>query len=259
MLRYQNYVFDFYGTLVDIHTKEDSRLFWKRLAEIYACYGVHWEGQKLAKEYQKIIARKEADLKKMTGVTYPEIKLEEVFLELLGEDAIEKKEVDPESFAFLFSNLFRILSRKKCVAYPNTIPMLKALKEQGARIYLLSNAQAIFTRPEIERAGVGPYLDELFLSSDYGMKKPEAAFLEKVLEKYQLKKEETVMIGNDYYSDMAIAAKVGIDGIYLNTFQWKEEQEAEAIRHLKTINAAFNPYRVSSGDLGEIKDFIHLE
>ena len=32
---YRNYIFDLYGTLVDIHTDESKPSFWKALAEHY--------------------------------------------------------------------------------------------------------------------------------------------------------------------------------------------------------------------------------
>ena len=38
-LPYQNYLFDLYGTLVDIHTDEDSPAAWEALARFYGYYG----------------------------------------------------------------------------------------------------------------------------------------------------------------------------------------------------------------------------
>ena len=34
-LDYENYVFDLYGTLVDIHTDEEAPAVWERLAYFY--------------------------------------------------------------------------------------------------------------------------------------------------------------------------------------------------------------------------------
>lgn len=34
-LDYKNYIFDLYGTLIDIHTEEGERKLWKALAKYY--------------------------------------------------------------------------------------------------------------------------------------------------------------------------------------------------------------------------------
>jgi len=48
-----------------------------------------------------------------------------------------------------------------------------------------------------------------------------------VLNDNQLNPEETVMVGNDFTSDMVIAQAAGIDGILLNTFPYKPIQKLE--------------------------------
>ena len=85
---------------------------------------------------------------------------------------------------------------------------------------MLSNAQKAFTMPEIELTGCADYLDKVYISSDYQIKKPQAEWLELVLEENQFNPEATVMVGNDFSTDMAIAQAVGIDGVLLNTFPY---------------------------------------
>ena len=38
-MRYKNYIFDLYGTLVDINTDEWSAQLWKKMAILYGYYG----------------------------------------------------------------------------------------------------------------------------------------------------------------------------------------------------------------------------
>ena len=38
-LTYDNYIFDLYGTLVDIHTDESDTAIWEKLAMFYGYYG----------------------------------------------------------------------------------------------------------------------------------------------------------------------------------------------------------------------------
>ena len=45
-----------------------------------------------------------------------------------------------------------------------------------------------------------------------------------MLEENQLNPEDTVMVGNDFSTDMAIAQAVGIDGVLLNTFPYSDAE-----------------------------------
>lgn len=65
------------------------------------------------------------------------------------------------------------------------------------------------------------------------MKKPQVELMNLVLNDNQLNPEETVMVGNDFTSDMAIAQAAGMDGIMLNTFPYSQED----IQNLNTMNA----------------------
>ncbi len=230
-MRYKNYIFDFYGTLVDIHTDEGSPLLWKRLARIYSCYGADYTGASIKRRYMDLVEQRERELGERTGYEYPEIALEDVFLELLDGAPLGHKTGyrigDRQTWVNVIANEFRILSRKRLCAYPNTHRVLKELREAGCRLFLLSNAQRIFTQPELEITGCAPYLEQIYISSDLGMKKPQPEFLKKVIEDHSLDPKECVMVGNDFSSDMAIAQAVGIDGIFLNSFAYTQEELEE--------------------------------
>lgn len=42
-VQYDNYVFDLYGTLVDIHTEEDFPKLWEKLALFFGYYGAIYD------------------------------------------------------------------------------------------------------------------------------------------------------------------------------------------------------------------------
>ena len=50
---YKNYIFDFYGTLVDILTDEKDPALWDKLAQLYQAYGADYKGEGLRKSYAK--------------------------------------------------------------------------------------------------------------------------------------------------------------------------------------------------------------
>ena len=113
---------------------------------------------------------------------------------------------------------FREKSRKKLVCYKNVHKVLSEIKSAGSHIYLLSNAQRLFTEKELDDTGLTEYFYDIFISSDMGIKKPDAAFINSLMKKYGLIKSETVMVGNEITADIGSAIAAGVDGIYLNTY-----------------------------------------
>ena len=103
--------------------------------------------------------------------------------------------------------------------YPGVPEMLQRLKDAGKKVFLLSNAQALFTAPEISLLGLTKYFDGILLSSDAGVKKPDPAFYEMLLKQYHLDPAECLMTGNDDIADCHGAASAGIASRYVATRQ----------------------------------------
>ena len=51
---YKNYIFDFYGTFVDILTDEKDPALWDKLAQLYQAYGADYKGEGLRKSYPEV-------------------------------------------------------------------------------------------------------------------------------------------------------------------------------------------------------------
>jgi len=208
-MKYKNYIFDLYGTLVDIHTNENKKILWVKAAEFLKCYGIDYNWRDLKKSYRN----KVKDLENRMDNSYGEIRLEDVFYDLMKE----KGKKPSEELMLAFANLFRVLSREYLCLYPQVIEMLETLKKEHKKIYLLSNAQRVFTMPEMEQLGLLPYFDGIFLSSDRGCKKPQGSFMNALLKEYGLKPQDSIMIGNDETTDIAIASEAGIASIYIHS------------------------------------------
>ena len=82
---FKNYIFDFYGTLVDIETDESSPILWDTMAQIYQSYGASYSGEGLRLRYRELVQQVEEDLAKEKQVAYPEIDLTVIFVQLYLE------------------------------------------------------------------------------------------------------------------------------------------------------------------------------
>lgn len=121
-----------------------------------------------------------------------------------------------------FENLNGLLTR-----YEYAIPWIKELKEKGYRVYYLSN---FFRKAEVDCADTMdfmPYMDGGILSYQDKVTKPDAAIYQLLLERYNLKSEESVFM-DDTEKNIIGARNAGIHGI---VFQNKA-QACEELRKL---------------------------
>ena len=58
-MNYDTYVFDLYGTLVDIHTEEGDRILWEKLALFYGYYDALYDWEELKNAYENKVRGKE--------------------------------------------------------------------------------------------------------------------------------------------------------------------------------------------------------
>ena len=219
MKTYKNYLFDLYGTLADIHTNEDSPAFWRNVSRLLGMQGVDWAPVELKEKYKAEIARQEAQMRQhLPEGAEPEVDLSPVFRSFFEDTGVS---VDDRAIAD-FARTFRLLSIRRLKLFPGVLGMLEYLHRQGKNVYLLSNAQALFTRPELTLLGLDTRLDGGILSSEVGRKKPDPAFFQMILDKYSLDPAETAMVGNDDLCDCWGAARAGLDSFYVNTAQSPE-------------------------------------
>lgn len=210
MKDYKNYIFDLYGTLIDIHTEEWDEELWKKLSFFYGFYGAVYEPKELQESYLALVANEKNSY---AHEAYPEIELEYVFQKLF-----EKKGVQADmELAVHAGQFFRILSMEYIKLYDGVKEMLDLLHKKGKKVYLLSNAQEIFTTYELRYLGLIPYFDDIFISSSCQCKKPDTKFYKMLLEKHQLAVEDCVMIGNDNTTDIAGAKELGMDSLYIHS------------------------------------------
>lgn len=235
---YTNYIFDLYGTLIDIRTDEWSAEVWDEFAKWLTARGMKYTGKEVHTLYDKEVAAAEAV---PSEYEKREIDIVPVFDTICRS---KKPDVTKEEVWEAGEN-FRIISTKMIQLYPNTLKVLEALKAAGKKIYLLSNAQRVFTWQELTGTGIDGYFDDIFISSDEGCKKPDVAFYKKLIDKHGLNISECVMIGNDSTTDISGATKLGMDAFYVKT---EISPENDPIPNCK--------FAFADGDIGHVIELI---
>ena len=141
----------------------------------------------------------------------PEIDLTRVFAQLFEES----KPTDP--LIWDFGRYFRELSIEKLSLYPEARAMLLAIRAAGKRVWLLTNAQRVFTGPELQKLGIDDCFNGIYISSDYDCKKPDPRFFNILLKEQGIDPAHAIMIGNDGNCDIAGARQVGLHTLYLHS------------------------------------------
>lgn len=239
---YKNYLFDLYGTLADIHTDEWSMSFWKKVAEYYTENGAEYTTEEMSKTYGKYVDEE----KKVLSAKHPEYKYIDIKIEKVFKKLYENKGVKcDDELVLKTATAFRTMSREYIKLYDGIEDLLDSLKKAGANIYLLTNAQRAFTWDELGILGIRDKFDGIVISSDEECCKPDSAFFNVMLNRYNLDPKETIMVGNDPTADILGAVGVGLDSLYIHTNISPELTEEPK-----------STYYIPDGDTLKMKDFL---
>ena len=210
---YKAYCFDLYGTLIDIHTDESMPKVRRTMAGFFTEHGADYSPREFMKAYRAEIKKDEQQIQKI----HPEIRHPEADLARVLAALFREKGVDNPETAVIEASARTLRAAAMCHIrpYAGAVELLSALGKAGKKVFLVSNAQHLFTMPELEKTGLLPYFDDILISSDEGMKKPEPAFFKILPGRWGIKPEECLMIGNDLACDIEGARSAGMDGYYI--------------------------------------------
>ena len=99
--------------------------------------------------------------------------------------------------------------------FPDTVPVLKKLKAAGYYLAVISNSDGS-VEGELQRAGLGEYLEFVIDSSVVGVEKPHPEIFQMALERSGIKPDEAVYVGDTYPTDIGGAELAGLRGILID-------------------------------------------
>ncbi|MBR3136520.1 MAG: HAD family hydrolase [Clostridia bacterium] len=204
--------------MVDIRTNEAKPSLWKRLALLYGLQGASYSMTEIRRAYHMAVQGEIDSLAK----GQPQVSREEIDPDILRvfQALYEAKGVFPAERTLRDTAVsFRALSLEHLRLYPGAMEVLTELRSRGKGVYLLSNAQAAFTEPELRLLGLTPRFDGIVLSSQVGQKKPARAMFSYLLSTYGLDPAACLMVGNDAVADIQGAAGAGLRSRYIHTKQ----------------------------------------
>lgn len=118
---------------------------------------------------------------------------------------------------------FVTLLGENALLFSDTLDVLGELSKKYD-IYIASNEMLKGLVRKIETAGIDRNLIKgVFSSEEAGITKPHAAYFDKLIEKYNLNRAESLMIGDHVIFDCEGAMRAGIDAVWVNRGNFGDE------------------------------------
>ena len=205
-MRYKAVVFDLFETLITEwgHKKYTKREMCADLGVDKAAFDPFWE----EKEEERYIGK---------------ISFEDSILY-----ACEQCGKKPEQEIFEKVIAERVRTKAECFRFiqPELFQLLKALREQGLKTAILSNCSSEEVTV-IRESELYQYFDEVILSFEVGMKKPDACIYEEALRRLGIMPDECIFVGDGGSRELEGAKSAGIKAVqakwYTDQFPVKRE------------------------------------
>jgi putative hydrolase of the HAD superfamily len=202
--------FDLYGTLIDIRTDEDDPAVYATLAQYLAYFQVRMAPGELQQQYR---SRVRAALAQSVE-RYPEADVYEIFRDLTsgapGLGSLSNARVaDPDGLALSTAVLYRALTRRSFGVFPDVHQTLERLQAKYW-LGLISDAQWVFTDPELAMTDLARFFPVRVLSSHVGVKKPDARIFAEAMRAVGVTPEDSVYVGDNPERDLAGARNAGM-------------------------------------------------
>lgn len=98
--------------------------------------------------------------------------------------------------------------------YPESEPVLRALREMGTKLYIVSNWDIQLVRV-LDDLGWTPFFDGIVVSAVLGVEKPTPGIFEEALRVAGVGPEKVLHVGNDPVTDVRGAREAGIDTLFV--------------------------------------------
>jgi len=147
--------------------------------------------------------------------------------------------IHPDSVPHEFENDYVAISPTKTNLFEAAEEVLAYL-QQNYSLHIISNGFKETTLTKMNLSNLNPYFENVIISEDVGVNKPNPQIFEYALDKAKATKAESVMIGDSLEADIYGALGFGLDAIFFNPTQKdKPEDVKQEITHLKELLQLF--------------------
>lgn len=198
-------------------------------------------------EKQQIADKYQIDFEKFHSVYY---KINEKLWEQMRDGEIDKEYlrkhrfydtflkfgVDNENLADYFEHHFLDEILKYNELIDGTIEILDYLKNKNYKLHIISNGFQEVTERKCILSGISKYFETITSADSVGVRKPDSEIFRFSLNLAKAKKEESLLIGDDWTADIKGAQNFGIDVIFFDILDENlKEKNVKTIKKLSEI------------------------
>ncbi|MDG1715717.1 YjjG family noncanonical pyrimidine nucleotidase [Lacinutrix sp.] len=115
--------------------------------------------------------------------------------------------------------------------FDGTIEILDYLKPKY-KLHIITNGFIEVQQTKLEKSNISHYFETVTSSEAVGVKKPNAKVFHHALSLANIKKENGIMIGDNYEADILGALNIGLDAICYNYHNVTLEKDIKEVKHL---------------------------
>jgi putative hydrolase of the HAD superfamily len=233
-------LFDFGHTLVDFQrTQEALHAAYQQIrARIEAVAYME------VPELLDLVERVAGGVDSMVTESYEQRRMEEVAQEELLRQAFAGIGFDlPDDVIEHIVTLDHSAYSNSMSVEPDVLATLERLRRAGHPMGLVSNIslRPDLMRGDLDRMGLGQYLDSTVFSSEVGMRKPDPRIFREALDRLGAEPAETVFVGDRLYDDVSGAQAAGMRAVHTRQFRQEDDPDYKpdaVIDHLSELPAA---------------------
>lgn len=114
--------------------------------------------------------------------------------------------------------------------------ILEYLSEKHYTLHVLSNGFAEVTYRKTEYSGIKNYFETITSADEIKIRKPNPEIYEYALKKANAKKEESIMIGDDWIADVEGAKAFGMEAVFFDYFQDNNRGDNDNVKVIQKLS-----------------------